>query len=58
MDQHQRRLYDLAAELGDLEVQKRQHAAQIAHIEKLIEVKHSDIRSAIHLRDLAKGPVE
>lgn len=55
MDQHQRRIYALAAELGDLEVQKRQLAEQAVLIEKMIAMKHQDISSAMRLRTEASN---
>lgn len=51
MDQHQRRIYDLAAELGDLEVHLRRLQVQLSVLTKAIEDKHQDIAAAIRLRD-------
>jgi hypothetical protein len=58
LEEAQRRVYELAAELGDLQVRQRQTAAltrqaaeQARQIDESIEAKHADIAAAMRLRD-------
>lgn len=58
MDQHQRRIYALAAELGDLEVRRRQLEMQLELVATAMGTKYFEIEAAMRLRASAIGPLK